>query len=337
MKMKQLWYVSDNKIEVLEKEVPSVGYRQVKVKIAFAALCATDVHIVTMGLMGIKPPVPLGHEASGTIEELGEGTQNSGLKVGDKVCLFPSSFCGVCPTCKRGLTQYCANASIAGAFAEYVVADISTVFKLPDDADLKSYCLTEPANCTVRAMDLAAVRHGSTVAISGIGGIGSIMLNMLLLSGAAKITAIDPVASKRKLALDMGAQYVINPFEESIEKRAMQITDGEGFDYVFEVSGSPKAAEPALKIMAACGTVIYFAVYPPEYEMPLNLFELYRKEGRIQTVFTAHSIMPRTIQMLPRLQTDKIIGKVMPLSDGAESFEVFHKSIYPKILLDCTK
>ncbi len=202
---------------------------------------------------------------------------------------------------------------------------------------MKSACLVEPANCTVRAMDLAMIKHGSTVAVSGVGGIGSIMLNMLILSGAAKITAIDPVESKRKLALDMGAQYAINPFEEDIEKRAMEITDGNGFDYVFEVSGSPKAAEPALKIIAKCGTVVYFAVYPPEYELPLNLCELYMKEGKIQTVFTSHFIMPRTIQLLPRLQTDKIIGKVMPLSEGAESFNIFQKSIYPKILLDCAK
>jgi len=337
MKMKQLWYVSENKLGVLEKEVPAVGFRQVKVKIAYAALCATDVHIVTMGLMGIKPPIAMGHEASGIIEELGEGTEHSGLKVGDKVCLFPSSFCGICPACKKGLTQYCENTSIAGAFAEYAVVDISVVFKLPDDADLKSSCLVEPANCTIRAMDLAAIKHGSTVAISGIGGIGSIMLNMLLLSGATKITAIDPVESKRELALAMGAQHVINPLEENIEKRAMEITGGEGFDYVFEMSGSPKAAEPAIKIIAQCGTVVYFAVYPPKYELPLNLFELYRKEGRIQTVFTSHSIMPRTINLLPRLQTDKIIGTVIPLSDGVRSFELFHQSIYPKIVLDCSK
>ncbi|MGE5496402.1 MAG: zinc-dependent alcohol dehydrogenase [Burkholderiales bacterium] len=337
MKMKQLWYVSENKLEVLEKEVPAVGFRQVKVKIAYAALCATDVHIVTMGLMGIKPPIAMGHEASGIIEELGEGTEHSGLKVGDKVCLFPSSFCGICPACKKGHTQYCENTSIAGAFAEYAVVDISVVFKLPDDADLKSSCLVEPANCTIRAMDLAAIKHGSTVAISGIGGIGSIMLNMLLLSGATKITAIDPVESKRELALAMGAQHVINPSIENIEKRAMEITGGEGFDYVFEMSGSPKAAEPAIKIIAQCGTVVYFAVYPPKYEMPLNLFELYRKEGRIQTVFTSHAIMPRTINLLPRLQTDKIIGTVIPLSDGVRSFELFHQSIYPKIVLDCSK
>jgi (R,R)-butanediol dehydrogenase/meso-butanediol dehydrogenase/diacetyl reductase len=335
--MKQLWYVSKDRIEVLEKEVPSPGFRQVKVKIAYAALCATDVHVVTMGLMGIKPPVPLGHEASGVIAELGEGLENSELAVGDKVCLFPSSCCGICPTCKKGMTQYCPHTAISGAFAEYVVADISTIFKLPDDADLMSCCLVEPTNCTVRAMDLAQVRHGATVAISGIGGIGSIMLNLLVLSGATRITAIDPVAAKRTLALDMGARRVLDPINDDLEARALEITDGEGFDYVFEMSGSPKAAEPALKIMGKCGTVIYFAVYPPTYEMPLNLCELYMKEGRIQTVFTAHTLMPRSINLIPRMQTEKIIGKVLPLSRGAESFDLFHQSIYPKIVLDCSK
>ena len=100
------------------------------------------------------------------------------------------------------------------------------------------------------------------------------------------MTAIDPVASKRELALRMGAQYAIDPFHENLEERAMELTNGLGYDMVFEVSGSPKASEPCLKIMAKGGTVVYFAVYPPNYEMPLNLYELYRKEGRIQTVFT---------------------------------------------------
>ena len=116
----------------------------------------------------------------------------------------------------------------------------------------------------------------------------------------------------------------------------MEITGGEGFDMVFEFSGSPKAAETPLKILAKCGTAVYFAVFPPTFEMPLNLYDLYRKEGRIQTVFTTTSIMNRTINLIPRMQLDKIIGKVMPLREGAEAFALFHKSIYPKILLDCS-
>lgn len=336
-KMKQLWFVDEGKIDLLEVDVPEVGENQVKVKIAYAALCATDVHKVTMGVLGAKPPAMLGHEASGVIEEVSPGAEKAGFKVGDKVCLSPVTNCGVCRWCKKGMSQYCANAKAIGAFAEYVVTDISAVFKLPDDADLKKYCLVEPTNCTLRAMDLAQVKHGATVAIAGIGGIGSILLNQLILSGASRITAIDPVPEKRKLALEMGAQYVIDPFNDNTVERAMEITDGFGFDYVFEVSGSPKAAQTPIDIMGKCGKAVYFAVFPPKFEMPLNLYELYRKEGSIQTVFTSPDIMPRSINIIERMQTDKIIGKIMPLSDAVESFEVFHKSIYPKILLDCSK
>ena len=163
------------------------------------------------------------------------------------------------------------------------------------------------------------------------------MLNQILLSGAARITVIDPVPEKRELALSMGAQYAIDPFNEDAVARAMEITDGLGFDYVFEMSGSPKASETPLKILARCGTAVYFAVFPPKFEMPLNLHDLYMKAGRVQTVFTTTTIMNRSINMIERMQTDKIIGKIMPLSEAVESFEVFKTSKYPKILLDCSK
>ena len=335
--MKQLWWLDKDKIDLIDVEIPEVKPNEVKVKIAYAAICATDVHQVTMGVMGAKPPAPLGHEASGTIVELGEQAAAKGYKVGDKVTMFPVSFCGGCEWCKRGMTQYCINSKATGAFAEYVVTDVNTVFKLPEDADLKSYAIVEPTNCCLRAMDLAPIRHGATVCVAGVGGIGSIMLNQIILSGAARITVIEPVEEKRKMALEMGAEYAIDPFNEDVVARAMEITDGLGFDYVFEMSGSPKAAETPLKILARCGNAVYFAVFPPTYEMPLNLHELYMKEGRIQTVFTNTAIMPRAIRQIKRMQTDKIIGKIMPLSQAVESFDVFKTSKYPKILLDCSQ
>ena len=335
-KMKQLWFVEKGKVDLLEVDVPEVKANQVKVKIAYAALCATDVHQVTMGVLGAAPPMALGHEASGIIEEVSPEALRAGFQAGDKVALFPVTSCGNCEWCKKGMTQYCINAQTTGAFAEYVVTDISAVFKLPKDADLKKYALVEPTNCTLRAMDLAPIKHGSTVAIAGIGGIGSIMLNQILLSGASKITAIDPVPEKRQLALAMGAAHVIDPFQEDVVKKSMEITDGVGFDTVFEMSGSPKAAGTPLEILANCGTAVYFAVFPPEFNMPLNLYDLYMKEGRIQTVFTSTQIMHRSINIIERMQTDKIIGKIMPLREAVESFEVFHQSIYPKILLECS-
>lgn len=334
--MKQLWFEERGRMALREVEVPPVGPGQVKVKVAYTAICATDAHQVSMGVMNAEPPMPMGHESSGTVVELGEGTENTGLSLGDKVCLAPVTYCGACPPCKQGTPQYCEHLKNTGSFAQYVVTDQSAVFKLPPDADLRQYALVEPAACTLRAMELAPIPHGATVAVSGIGGIGSILLNQVILSGGAQVTAIDPVPDKRELARAMGAQFTVDPFKEDLVQRAMEITDDVGFDFIFEVSGSPRAALPPLKMMAKCGTVVYFAVFPPDYELPLNLHELYMKEGRIQTVFTTPFLMPKAISLLPRMQLDKVIGKIMPLDEVLDAFKLFEKSIHPKILIDCS-
>ncbi|MBN9106193.1 MAG: alcohol dehydrogenase catalytic domain-containing protein [Propionibacteriaceae bacterium] len=334
--MRSLYFAREGTMELWDVDVPSPGAGQVRIRTAFASLCATDVHQVTMGVLGAKPPMALGHETSGTVDALGPGTESSGLHVGDKVTAFPVSVCGQCLHCKRGQPQYCENAAPFGGFSEYYVTSANNVFALPDDADLKSFTITEPTVCAIRAMDLAPIQHGQTVAISGIGGIGAILLNAILLSGAAKVTVIEPVAAKRALALELGAAYAIDPATEDVVARADAITAGLGFDVVFEASGSPRAAKPALDIVGRCGRVVYFAVYPPDFELPVNLYDLYSKEAAILTVFTNPDLFPRAINLLPRLALDRIIGPVVPLSRAMEGIELFHSGEYPKIVLDCT-
>ena len=335
---KAIWWTGKDKIELIDAPIPEVTPGTIKVKIAYTAVCATDVHIVSMGAMNMTMPeggMCLGHESSGVIVEMGPDTEKSGLKVGDKVAVCPGPPCGQCDNCKNGLQEYCSHSGFYGTFAEYVVIPSTGLFRIPDDADMQAYALTEPTNCVIRGMDLSPIRHGETVLVSGVGAIGSIMLDAVIHSGAAKITVSDPMEEKRNNALAMGAQFAIDPIKEDLVARALEITDGKGFDHIFEVSGVPAAAPPCLYMLAKCGTITYFAVFPPTYDMPLNLHELYMREGRIQTVFTHPTIMHRVIDLMPRLQTDKIIGKVYDLADGMEAIEMFHKSIYPKVLIRC--
>ena len=338
-KMKAIWWTGPDKIELLhDVPVPEVKPGTVKVKVAYAAICATDIHMVSMGAMNAvmaEGGQCLGHEGSGTIVEMGAGTEKSGLKVGDKVVMYPSAPCGECENCKNGFHQYCMNGWRLETFCEYAVVTTTGVYKIPDDADFPAYTLVEPSVCTMRAMDLSPIRHGQRVLVSGVGGIGSILLDMVIHSGASKITVSDPVSQKRDNALAMGAQYAIDPLTESLVARGIEITNGKGYDHIFEASGVPAAAPPCLDLLAKCGTVTYFAVFPPSYEMPLNLHSLFMKEGRIQTVFTSPGIVHRAIDLMPRLQTEKIIGKIYDLADGMEAIDMFHKSIYPKILLKC--
>lgn len=339
-KMRQLWYTKDIEkgqsgkfgMEMREVDVPAPGPGQVLVKTAYAAICATDIHMVTMHVLGAKPPMPLGHEASGTVVGMGEGAEKSGLALGDKVTFFPQQPCGQCEWCKSGMGQYCPNSPAISAFADYIVADTVGVYKLPADADLKAYSIVEPTTCVVRAMDIAKIKAGDNVAIAGIGGIGSIILNQIILSGAANITVIEPSVNKHQMAFEMGAKYCIDPFHEDVAARAMSITDGKGFDVVFEASGAPGGAQTPLKILARCGKAVYFAVFPPAYEMPLNLYDLYMKEGTINTVFTSPDLVPRAINSIPRLQTDKIIGKVIPFADWEEGVDAFDSKKYAKVV-----
>ena len=337
--MKAVWWTEPKKLELLhDTPIPEVTPGTVKVKMEYAALCATDFHQVSMGVMNTKftEPRQMGHEGCGVIVEMGTNTENSGLKVGDKVALFAGGRCCECESCKRGLPS-CTNPPkmTGGTFAEYRVAGIDLVHKIPDDADIMPYAIAEPTGCILRCMDLSPINNGDSVLVSGVGAIGSIMLDMVIKSGAVNITVSDPIPEKRALALAMGAQYVIDPMNEDLVARGREITNGHGFDRIYEVSGVPVTVQPCLDLVARAGTVTYFAVFPPTYEHPINLHTLYMKEAGIRFVFTHWNCAPRAVDLIPRLQTDKIIGKVYDLADAMEAFEMFEKSIYPKILLKC--
>lgn len=343
--MKTLMYTGLNKMELVETPMPDIGETDVKVEIAYCAICASDVHMV-QGFFGTPeqlgaPAVPMGHEASGTVVDAGEKAEQFGVKVGDKVAVnVISPSCGYCGYCKKGLWQFCENkmAQYRGLYAPFCVIDVGNVHKVPDDMDLKLASLIEPLTIGMRAMDFADIAIGRTVAISGCGGIGMTVLLLVDKRGGAKVTLIDPVESKRQAALELGANYVINPETEDIGERAMDITNGFGYDVVIECSGSTTATQPCLQIVGKGGKVIYAAVYPADYVLPVNLLEMYSKEASIQALFVNPFNWPKAIELIPRLRMEKLIGKVMPLGEFDAAFNVeFPKAVHPRILLDCQK
>jgi len=339
--MKAVWWTEPKKIELLhDVPIPQVQPGTAKIKMEYAALCATDFHQVSMGVMNVvwTEPRAMGHEGCGVIVEMGPDTENSGLKVGDKVAMTGGNRCGVCINCKRGLPN-CLNMRMApgggGTFGQYRVTGVGGCQKIPDDADIMPYAITEPLGCILRCFDLSPIHNGDSVLVSGVGAIGSIMLDMVIKSGAVKVTVSDPVPEKRALALAMGAQYVIDPSKEDLIARGREITDGYGYDKIYEVSGVPVTVQPCLDLLARAGTVAFFAVFPPTFEHPINLHTLYLKEAGIRFVFTHWNTGPRALDLIPRMQTDKIIGKVYNLDDAMEAIDVFNTSVYPKILLKC--
>jgi threonine dehydrogenase-like Zn-dependent dehydrogenase len=327
------------KKKVLELEdVPEqeVGPEDVKIKVEYTSICGSDPHIIDGKLPVSYPPRIMGHEMSGTIIELGEQANTKGLKVGDRVTGNPVRYCGVCDYCRNGLEHYClklAEYFPPGTMAESVVWHEQQVFKLPESISFEEGCLTEPVSVCLRGIELADIKEGSTMAILGLGGIGQILLQLALLSGASKVVVADPVESKRNLALEMGADLAFDPLVEDMWATTMKVTNNRGFDTVIEASGNTDSAKSAIDMAGKAGTMIYFAVYPMNFELPIKPFDLYARELTVRGVFMSPYLFPRTVALLPKLKLRPLITKIYPLDEVVEAFEEQRRGQNIKILI----
>ena len=220
--------------------------------------------------------------------------------------------------------------------AETVTWHESQVYKLPDDVSLLKGCLLEPTSVAVRIADKTHIKVGDRVVVCGGGPIGQLALQVMKMNGATSLTLIEPIAERREMALRHGADAVIDPIAEDQYARADEITGGRGFDVVIDASGSPRAVRGLLDIAAKGATVIYGAMYPHDFEMPLNLSDyLYLKELTLTGVFVSPYAFPRALQILPYLDLDELTQAVFDLDDAAEAFAVHVSGRYPKVVLRC--
>jgi (R,R)-butanediol dehydrogenase/meso-butanediol dehydrogenase/diacetyl reductase/L-iditol 2-dehydrogenase len=331
----------DKRGKVRTVEVPEyeMGSEHVKIKVAYCSICGSDPHLVE-NAFGYEPPYGLGHEVSGVIIDMGNKVNKKGLKIGDRVAGNFLSFCGVCYYCLNGQQQFCEfrNATNRAGMSEYITWHESQVEKLPDSVDLKTGCLLEPISVAVRLVDKITPRIGQRVAISGGGPIGLLALQLLRMFGSSTVTLIEPIEERRNLALTYGADYVINPKDEDIFEKSMDITDGKGFDIIAECSGNPSAVGILPSVTAKGGTLLYTAMYPTQFEMPINLFKyFYFNEINVSGFFLSPYTFPRSIQIMPRLNLKEFTKKVFYIDDSAEAFEAQISGKYLKILIQCNK
>ncbi|MDR0491998.1 MAG: zinc-binding dehydrogenase [Oscillospiraceae bacterium] len=340
--MKGVVYLGNNVVAVKpDVDIPEPGPNQVLIKVAYAALCATDIHACE-GIIGMPakgPDSPIGHECSGVVVKLGSEAAGKGFEIGDHVVGDPGMYCHYCDACKEGKKCKTKHNRGHGVMAEFKVYNIDSCHKIPVEMPLKRAALIEPTTCVLRALDLVQLKLGQTACLSGAGGIGMLLLRAIKRAGAARITVIEPVEEKWPIIRELGAEFVINPMKQNVKEECDKITGGAGFDYVFEAAGVAAAAPVCLDIAGYGGNVCYFAVYPESYEMPVNLNKLYKKEGRIQTVFVHPTNFPRAVRFVQEDDPviDKIIGLEVPLDRAPEAFEAFHTSKYSKIVLKCNE
>lgn len=326
------------RVECIDWPMPKIeDPEDVLIRIEYSSICGSDPHVLT-GHFPTKLPKGLGHEMSGVIVELGPKATRNGLKVGDRVTGNFVKYCGSCHYCRNGQENLCSVTfdGFPPTQTEYVVWHQSQVYKIPDGVDMMDAALTEPTAIALHMVDQSQIKAGSTVAISGGGGIGLLILQIVRLYGASSVTVIEPMKEKRELALKLGADYVIDPLAEDVRERANEITHGLGYNAVYETSVNLQAAATSLAITGRAGHVVYSAKYPKDAVLPVQLFrDCYFGEKHIHGSLMSPYIFPRTVALLPRLDLRSMIQKVYTLEECQQAYADQLSGKYAKIVFKC--
>lgn len=327
-----------NNITVDEVPEPETGPGQVKVKITYCGLCGTDPENLE-GTFGLMPPEAykmdriIGHEACGTIAEIGSEVKGD-YKIGQRVAMNFRGSCGACYYCRNRMEHFCRNGvGASGSFAEYAVYPASAIYAIPDNLSMEQAAMLEPVSVAVHAIDQTNVTTGSTVAIAGGGPIGLLCLEMALKAGAARAMLSEPIKEKRDLALKLGADIAVDPFNEDIVAAGLKLTDGRGFDTVIDASGSVAAAKQCIDLADRGATILWAAVYGKDVEIGVSPFLMYAKELTLTSTFVSPYSFPRALNLLPRLELDALITDIIPLSDIKKAFELHKAGKSIKILI----
>lgn len=326
-------------VAVTDIPMQPLGDEDVRIKVAYCAICGSDPHLVE-NIFGWEVPFGLGHELSGIVVEVGPKATKKGFKVGDRVAGNFLKFCGTCYYCQNGQQQFCEHADESNnpGMSETIVWHESQVYKMPDNVSLKEACLLEPVSVAVRLMDKVSLKIGQTVAVCGGGPIGLLATQAFAMSGATNLTLIEPIADRRALALKYGAAHVVDPMTEDVKKAAMELTGGRGFDVVVDCSGSVKAVHDLPFITGKGGKLIYAAMYPNNFEMPLNIYKYcYANELTITGMYVSPYTFPRAWQIFPKFDLAAFTDTVFPIDDAAEAFKAQVTGKHIKILIECNK
>jgi 6-hydroxycyclohex-1-ene-1-carbonyl-CoA dehydrogenase len=253
-----VFHGKDLGLKIEDIPVPKVTDDQILVKVAACGVCHTDLHYIEHGVPTFKkPPIVLGHEASGIVEEAGARVTN--VKKGQRVLIPAVLTCGHCPACRQGRENICANMQMPGnhfdgAYAEYVAVPAKDVLDLPESIPLEEASIIADAISTPyhAVKNRARVRPGDTVAIFGCGGVGINAVQMAAAAGGYVI-AVDINPRKLQWATEFGAAQTINAAEVDRPSKQIKKLTGGGADIAMEVIGNPRTIEEAFESVRVGG------------------------------------------------------------------------------------
>jgi D-arabinose 1-dehydrogenase-like Zn-dependent alcohol dehydrogenase len=270
-------------LEEQQIDVPTVGARDVLIRVRAAGICHSDAHYRA----GVSPvarlPMTLGHEVAGVIEAVGEAVTK--FQTGDRVCVHYLVSCGECEFCKAGTEQFCPAAEMIGkhrdgGYAEFIAVPQRSVFQLPAEIPFEQGAILMCSSATsLHALKKARLRAGETVAVFGVGGLGISAVQLAKNLGAAEVFAVDINPAKLSLAQSFGARPV-NARERDPVARLLEMTNQRGVDVALELVGSAMTMRQAVQSLATLGRGALVGLTQDTFEVaPYR--ELLNKEAEI--------------------------------------------------------
>lgn len=317
--MKAIYLTEAYKLELREIEEPRlIAPNDVVVRVKYVGICGTDLVSYQGKHELLTFPRILGHEFSGTVEEVGTDVDN--INKGDHVTVEPLVTCGKCKPCLTGDYNVCEQMKVMGvhvdgACQEKVVVPAPRVFKLPPEISIKEGALVEPLSVSLEIVRRGQLSIEDTVVIFGAGVIGLCVLKVAKCMRARKIISIDISDYKLEIAREMGADHTINPLNENVELVVAELTNGKGADLVIEASGAEDAIRTCWSVTAYRGRVVIIGFYksPLVQIPPLNIV---KKELDIYGSRLYRNRFPLAIDLLAKgqIQVSDLISHEFPIN-----------------------
>lgn len=313
----------DGTVRLVTERIPDLGTGEVLVRMLAAGVCGSDLHAMGGHHQTLQPPYYPGHEVVGIVEELAPDVTS--VAVGDRVTAEPTLPCGACKMCTTGRSNICAHLQFfgcgwrEGGMADLFAIAVDRLHKVPDSLSLECAALIEPLATPIHAVRLVSDMPRGAVAILGCGTIGLLTLVALRRAGAGRIVMTDVRADKRELALQYGADAVVDSAATAVVQQ-VRAELGETADLVFDCVSIQSTLRDAFAMVERGGAVVTVGVPAGALEVPG--FWLQDRQIRLQGTATYLSedfrIAAELLECRPELAA--LVTRRYPLQQAPEAF-----------------
>jgi L-iditol 2-dehydrogenase len=330
--MQALLLTHYRQLELVDMDRPTIGPQDVLMRVAACGICGSDIHGYD-GASGRRvPPIVMGHEAAGVIEEIGAAVDRA--KLGDRVTFDSTIYCGKCDACQRGQVNLCPNRRVLGvscadyrqhgAFAEYVAVPQHILYPLPSTLPFEHAAMIEPVSIALHAVARLSVAEGERAIVIGSGMIGLLAIQALRIAGCSEVVAVDLDDSRLELAKKVGATKAINAGGWGRGTAEPPDSPQLDFDIAIEAVGNAAAFITAVNSVRRGGRIGLVGNLAREVPFPLQSVVT----GELTLVASCASAgeYPRAIELVASGQIDvtPLITAVAPLAEGQEWFDRLH-------------